>query len=97
VYSWDLRADVGAPVVVYSPTDSVSDPLVGDTNQKRRFDVDITGRLLGVGNQVLFSQPSLLTPPMLMRIRRVTLAFLICQERRGRRYRFWTLQPLNHA
>ncbi|KAJ7929633.1 WD40-repeat-containing domain protein [Mycena leptocephala] len=51
VYGWDLRADVGAPVVVYSPTDSVSDPLVGDTNQKRRFDVDITGRLLGVGNQ----------------------------------------------
>ncbi|KAJ7779598.1 WD40-repeat-containing domain protein [Mycena metata] len=51
IYSWDLRADVNAPVTVYSPTGNVVDPLVGETNQKRRFDVDVAGRFLGVGDQ----------------------------------------------
>ncbi|KAJ7042201.1 WD40-repeat-containing domain protein [Mycena alexandri] len=51
IYSWDLRADVNTPVTVYSPTSNVVDPLLGETNQKRRFDVDITGRFLGVGDQ----------------------------------------------
>ncbi|KAJ7823071.1 WD40-repeat-containing domain protein [Mycena olivaceomarginata] len=47
IYSWDLRADVGAPLAVYSPS-----PKPGEeTNQKRRFDVDIVGRFLGVGDQ----------------------------------------------
>ncbi|KAJ6526821.1 hypothetical protein B0H19DRAFT_1197105 [Mycena capillaripes] len=51
VYSWDLRADVGAPLAVYSPTTSVDEPPSEETNQKRRFDVDIAGRFLGVGDQ----------------------------------------------
>ncbi|KAJ7763191.1 WD40-repeat-containing domain protein [Mycena maculata] len=50
VYSWDLRADVSNPVKIYS-TSSVGDPPVGDTNQKRRFDVDVAGRFLAVGDQ----------------------------------------------
>ncbi|KAJ7474877.1 WD40-repeat-containing domain protein [Mycena latifolia] len=51
VYSWDLRADVGTPLNIYSPTPSVDGPPVGDTNQKRRFDVDLGGRFLSVGDQ----------------------------------------------
>jgi hypothetical protein len=48
IYSWDLRADVGAPLAVYSPPTKPGE----ETNQKRRFDVDIVGRFLGVGDQV---------------------------------------------
>ncbi|KAJ7158129.1 WD40-repeat-containing domain protein [Mycena filopes] len=52
IYSWDLRADLSAPVAVYSPTRSPSPPVPpGETNQKRRFDVDSAGRFLGVGDQ----------------------------------------------
>ncbi|KAJ7171274.1 WD40-repeat-containing domain protein [Mycena filopes] len=54
IYSWDLRADLSAPVAVYSPTPSalVDAPVPpGETNQKRRFDVDSAGRFLGVGDQ----------------------------------------------
>ncbi|KAF8158641.1 WD40-repeat-containing domain protein [Mycena galopus ATCC 62051] len=61
VYSWDLRADVGAPLAIYSPIDThsanagdLSEPnqnAQGETNQKRRFDVDSAGRFMGVGDQ----------------------------------------------
>ncbi|KAJ6531415.1 WD40-repeat-containing domain protein [Mycena vulgaris] len=51
VYSWDLRADVSSPLKIYSTTSRVNEPPVGDTNQKRRFDVDIAGRFLSVGDQ----------------------------------------------
>ncbi|KAJ7147573.1 WD40-repeat-containing domain protein [Mycena crocata] len=50
VYSWDLRADVTAPLKIYS-SQHINDPPVGNTNQKRRFDVDIGGRFLSVGDQ----------------------------------------------
>lgn len=53
MYSWDLRADVGTPLKIYSSNTSViRDPPVGDTNQRRRFDVDVAGRFLAVGDQV---------------------------------------------
>ncbi|KAJ7708212.1 WD40-repeat-containing domain protein [Mycena rosella] len=51
IYSWDLRADVSAPLKIYSATSSVTDPPIGETNQKRRFDVDVGGRFLSVGDQ----------------------------------------------
>ncbi|KAK7052613.1 Telomerase Cajal body protein 1 [Favolaschia claudopus] len=53
IYSWDLRADVSTPVALFSPPSSTSGSgsEVAETNQKRRFDVDVAGRYLGVGDQ----------------------------------------------
>ncbi|KAJ7266406.1 WD40-repeat-containing domain protein [Mycena haematopus] len=54
IYSWDLRADVSAPVAIYSPSPPAEEREEGlqtNTNQKRRFDVDVAGRWLGVGDQ----------------------------------------------
>ncbi|KAF7368664.1 Telomerase Cajal body protein 1 [Mycena venus] len=51
IYSWDLRADVGAPLAVYSPAPTTTSTRAEETNQKRLFGVDIAGRFLGVGDQ----------------------------------------------
>ncbi|KAJ7191718.1 WD40-repeat-containing domain protein [Mycena pura] len=51
LYSWDLRADTGTPLRVYASTPRGDDPHPSDTYQKRRFDVEIGGRFLGVGDQ----------------------------------------------
>ncbi|KAF8878226.1 WD40-repeat-containing domain protein [Infundibulicybe gibba] len=49
IYSWDIRSNVDAPINIY---DCRGSSKVGDTsNQKMRFDVDITGRWLASGNQ----------------------------------------------
>ncbi|KAI0076849.1 hypothetical protein K474DRAFT_1644216 [Panus rudis PR-1116 ss-1] len=48
IYCWDVRGDVGTPLRTYrSPVKKDGNP----TNQKTRFDVDIYGRWLGVGDQ----------------------------------------------
>ncbi|GLB44392.1 putative WD40 repeat-like protein [Lyophyllum shimeji] len=46
IYSWDLRADVTEPVKIYQCGDER-----GRTNQKLRFDVDLSGRWLSTGDQ----------------------------------------------
>ncbi|KAJ6480378.1 WD40-repeat-containing domain protein [Mycena sanguinolenta] len=52
IYSWDLRADVNTPFEIYSPSPASGEPEEkGETNQKRRFDVDVMGRWLGIGDQ----------------------------------------------
>ncbi|KAJ7087901.1 WD40-repeat-containing domain protein [Mycena belliarum] len=51
VYSWDLRADGGAPLKIFSTSPHVNEPPVSDTNQKRQFDIDVAGRFLSVGDQ----------------------------------------------
>ncbi|KAF7378144.1 Telomerase Cajal body protein 1 [Mycena sanguinolenta] len=54
IYSWDLRADVNAPVTIYSPSSvpgEREEVEETNTNQKRRFDVDVMGRWLGIGDQ----------------------------------------------
>ncbi|KAJ7438115.1 WD40-repeat-containing domain protein [Mycena galericulata] len=51
IYSWDLRADVDTPLKIYSSEPSLLDSPAGDTNQKRRFDIDVAGRFLAVGDQ----------------------------------------------
>lgn len=49
IYSWDIRANVDAPIKIYHTTESS-----GRTNQKLRFDVDLGGNWLGVGNHVRY-------------------------------------------
>ncbi|KAJ7606638.1 WD40-repeat-containing domain protein [Roridomyces roridus] len=46
IFSWDLR-DTTAPLKIYTPP-SANDR---ETNQKRRFDVDLAGRFLALGDQ----------------------------------------------
>lgn len=50
LYSWDIRSRVDVPLAVYDAR-----PLSGEDgprNQKLRFDLDIGGRYLGIGNWV---------------------------------------------
>ncbi|KAF8962187.1 WD40-repeat-containing domain protein [Flammula alnicola] len=46
VYSWDIRSDVGTPLEIFRAS-----PPKSRTNQKMRFDIDISGRLLSIGDQ----------------------------------------------
>ncbi|RDB17540.1 Telomerase Cajal body protein 1 [Hypsizygus marmoreus] len=48
IYSWDLRANVDEPVNIYRCNESEFEER---TNQKMRFDVDLGGRWLSVGDQ----------------------------------------------
>ncbi|GBE86827.1 hypothetical protein SCP_1000690 [Sparassis crispa] len=53
IYNWDLRGDVSNPVQTFgghgSPFPNMSNRR--KTNQRMRFDVDISGRVLGIGDQ----------------------------------------------
>lgn len=49
IYSWDLRASVDAPICVYRGTN----PKRG-SNQKVRFDIDLSGRWMSTGDQACF-------------------------------------------
>lgn len=47
IYSWDIRSNVDTPVKIYHCKETER-----KTNQKIRFDVDLGGRWLSVGDQV---------------------------------------------
>jgi hypothetical protein len=49
IYSWDLRGDTSTPFQEFQTSDF---PLGEITNQKLMFDIDYTGRWLGVGDHV---------------------------------------------
>ena len=49
IYSWDLRANVDAPICIYQNTNAGR-----RSNQKMRFDVDLGGRCMSTGDQVCF-------------------------------------------
>lgn len=51
VYAWDLRAGLGSdvPYCVYGDSPHRSDQR---TNQRLRFDIDASGKLLGTGARV---------------------------------------------
>lgn len=54
IYSWDLRANLGSPVEVFCQN-SAAALDASETkmnNQKMRFDVDVLGQYLGVGDSV---------------------------------------------
>lgn len=46
IYSWDLRANVDAPIHIYRDSNTE-----GRTNQRIRFDIDSSGRWMSTGNQ----------------------------------------------
>ena len=48
IYSWDIRSNVDVPIEIFHSPGS----RMRKTNQKLRFDVDLGGRMLGVGDQV---------------------------------------------
>ncbi|KAH7923016.1 hypothetical protein BV22DRAFT_1106309 [Leucogyrophana mollusca] len=48
VYAWDLRGDASVPVAAFAKGPARDTPL---TNQKTQFDIDASGRWLGVGDQ----------------------------------------------
>jgi len=52
VYSWDIRSDVDAPLEIFQVSSVFNAKSDVRTNQKMRFDVDIGGRFLSVGDQV---------------------------------------------
>lgn len=57
IYAWDLRGDVSSPVYAFGEEASASAMRAATgvntrTNQKLKFDVDIAGDVLGVGDQV---------------------------------------------
>lgn len=58
IYAWDLRGDVSQPVYAFGEeaTASAMKMVPGietsRTNQKLKFDLDISGKVLGVGDQV---------------------------------------------
>jgi telomerase Cajal body protein 1 len=59
IYSWDLRGDPGTPLRVFnralSPIGAAADGKTRKrepTNQRMRFDIDLGGKFLGVGDQV---------------------------------------------
>jgi len=58
IYAWDLRGDVSKPVHVYTrqtveaSTSMAAATNSAPTNQKLKFDLDITGKVLGVGDQL---------------------------------------------
>ena len=55
IYAWDLRGDVSRPLYAFGEEDMASAMRAVDTtrtNQKLKFDLDIAGNVLGVGDQV---------------------------------------------
>ena len=55
IYTWDLRGDVSSPLQRFlrnAKDDSVGRVEAVETNQRLRFDVDIGGNWLGIGDQV---------------------------------------------
>jgi hypothetical protein len=52
VYAWDLRGDVGVPVKVFRRAPQAGERMVKLTNQRMRFDVDLGGRWLSMGDMV---------------------------------------------
>lgn len=48
IYSWDTRSNVDSPLEVFR----TSNRKQSRTNQKMRFDLDIAGRMLSIGDQV---------------------------------------------
>ena len=48
IYSWDVRSNLDSPVEIFQAPKSANSKV----NQKLRFDVELTGRMLGVGDQV---------------------------------------------
>ncbi|KAF4622533.1 hypothetical protein D9613_009184 [Agrocybe pediades] len=52
IYSWDVRSNVDEPLEIFKKSSTIgSEPR---SNQKIRFDVDITGRYLSVGDHMGF-------------------------------------------
>jgi hypothetical protein len=59
IYSWDLRGDVSSPIQRFCRTktyngleDSPARKPAVETNQRLRFDIDIGGNWLAMGDQV---------------------------------------------
>jgi hypothetical protein len=46
IYSWDLRANVDTPICIYRDMNAKA-----NTNQKMRFDIDLSGRWMSAGEQ----------------------------------------------
>ena len=63
IYSWDVRGDVGRPIQIFNreAADSTmpAKRKLPATNQRLRFDIDIGGDLLGVGDQVRVTHANL--------------------------------------
>ncbi|KAF8170578.1 hypothetical protein BJ912DRAFT_861136, partial [Pholiota molesta] len=54
IYSWDIRANVDAPLEIFRKSSSATLTSEGGTqrtNQRMHFEVDVAGRLLSVGDQ----------------------------------------------
>lgn len=54
IYCWDLRGDVNTAVQTFNRNSKARRPNL-ETNQKIRFDIDLGGRYLAVGDQVSYS------------------------------------------
>jgi hypothetical protein len=52
VYSWDIRSDVDTPLEIFQVSRVAKAESDVRTNQKMRFDIDIGGRYLSIGDQV---------------------------------------------
>ena len=52
VYSWDIRSDVNTPLEIFQVSSVAKAKSDVRTNQKMRFDIDIGGRFLSIGDQV---------------------------------------------
>ncbi|KAK7684384.1 hypothetical protein QCA50_012331 [Cerrena zonata] len=51
IYCWDLRGDVSTAVQTFDRNTRARRPDITETNQKIRFDIDLGGRYLAVGDQ----------------------------------------------
>ena len=52
IYGWDLRGDTSVPVQIFRPNGADARP---STNQRIKFDVDLSGKWMSVGDQVCAS------------------------------------------
>ena len=52
VYSWDIRSDVDTPLEIFQVSSVAKAKSDVRTNQKMRFDIDIGGRFLSIGDHV---------------------------------------------
>ena len=52
VYNWDIRSDVDTPLEIFQVSSVAKAESDVRTNQKMRFDIDIGGRFLSIGDQV---------------------------------------------
>jgi len=52
VYSWDIRLNVDMPLEMFQVSSVAKAKSDVRTNQKMRFDIDIGGRFLSIGDQV---------------------------------------------